>query len=113
MLSGEGVGEAAARQENRYLRIYNLHLKRVNIQYLHCYLFKLFVFNLRPKGICRGVVFFPTNLLGESRWVSAHTEVRFSCRLVNVLQTVSISIHDQASVVIEQHPNAVVTQLVT
>lgn len=30
MLSGEGVGEGAARQENRYLRIYNLRLKRMD-----------------------------------------------------------------------------------
>lgn len=52
-----------------------------------------------------------TDLLGESRRVRAHAEVGFSCCLVDVLQTVSVSVHDQTRVVVEQHADAVVAKL--
>lgn len=52
-----------------------------------------------------------TDLLGESRRVGAHAEVGFSCCLINVLQTVSVSVHDQTCVVVEQHADTVVAEL--
>lgn len=58
------------------------------------------------------VVLSATDLFVESWRVSAHVEVGLSCCLVNVLQTVSISIHDQSCVVVEQHAHAVVAELV-
>lgn len=69
-------------------------------------------FNLNSQSQCAEVVQSTTDLLVESRRVRAHAEVGFSCRLVNVLQTVSIGVHDQTRVVVEQHAHAVVTELV-
>lgn len=53
-----------------------------------------------------------SHLLVESWRVRADVEVGFSSRLVNVLQTVSIGVHDETRVVVKQDADAVVTQLV-
>lgn len=53
-----------------------------------------------------------SHLLVESWRVRADVEVGFSSHLVNVLQTVSISVHDETRVVVKQDAHAVVTQLV-
>lgn len=52
-------------------------------------------------------------LLVESGGERAHTHVGFSCRLVDVLQAVSVSVHDQTGVIVKQNANAVVTQLIS
>lgn len=52
------------------------------------------------------------DLLVESWRVRADIEVGFSSCLVDVLQTVSIGIHDETCVVVKQNAYAVVTQLV-
>lgn len=73
-------------------------------------------FNVQPKSKEdeRGqpVPPFGTDLLVEGRRVRAHVQVRFSRRLVDVLQAVSVRVHDEASVVVEKHAHAVVAQLV-
>lgn len=53
-----------------------------------------------------------TDLLVEARGVRAHVQVRFSGRLVDVLQAVAVGVHDEARVVVEKHADAVVAQLV-
>lgn len=53
-----------------------------------------------------------SHLLVEGGRVRADVEVGFGSRLVNVLQTVSIGVHDETRVVVEQDAYAVVTQLV-
>ena len=58
------------------------------------------------------VVQSTTDLLVESMRERAHVQVGLRCRLVDVLQTVSISVHDQTRVIVEQHADAVVTELV-
>lgn len=52
-------------------------------------------------------------LLVESGRERAHAHVGFSCSLVDVLQAVSVSVHDQTGVVVKQNANAVVTQLIS
>lgn len=54
-----------------------------------------------------------TDLFGECRRVGANTEVGFCCVAVDVLQTVTVSVHDQTRGIIEQNADAVITQLVT
>lgn len=52
------------------------------------------------------------DLLVEGGGIGAHAEVGLRRRLVDVLQTVSVRVHDQTRVVVEQHAHAVVTELV-
>lgn len=52
------------------------------------------------------------DLLVEGRRVRADVEVGLSRGLVDVLQAVSIGVHDEARVVVKEHAHAVVTQLV-
>lgn len=54
-----------------------------------------------------------THLLVEGLRVRAHVQVRLRRRLVDVLQAVAVRVHDEASVVVEEHAHAVVAQLVT
>lgn len=54
-----------------------------------------------------------TDLLGEGRGAGSHGEVGLTAVLLNVLQVVPIVVHDETSGVIEENPNAVVTELVT
>lgn len=51
-------------------------------------------------------------LLVEGRKVRADVEVGLHGRLVDVLQTVPVGVHDETRVVVEQHAHAVVTELV-
>lgn len=53
-----------------------------------------------------------SHLLVEGGGVRADVEVGFRRRLVDVLQAVSVGVHDETRVVVEQHAYAVVTQLV-
>lgn len=61
------------------------------------------------------IALFPvqTDLFGECRGVGANTEVGFCRVAVDVLQTVTISVHDQTCGIIEQNTYTVITQLVT
>lgn len=54
-----------------------------------------------------------TDLFGECRRVGANTEVGFCSVAVDVLQTVTVSVHDQTCRIVEQNAYAVITQLVT
>lgn len=54
-----------------------------------------------------------TDLFGECRGVGANAEVGFCSVAVDILQTVTISVHDQTGGIIEQNAYAIVTQLVT
>lgn len=51
-------------------------------------------------------------LFREGSWVGAHAEVRLRPDAVDVLQTVSVFVHDQAGGVVEQNADAVITQLI-
>lgn len=62
--------------------------------------------------MCRRSTALTTYLLVKSRRIRAHVEVGLRGRLVDVLQAVSIGVHDQSRVVIEQHAHAVVAELV-
>lgn len=53
-----------------------------------------------------------TDLLGERGRVGAYIDVALCIGFVNVLQTFSISVHHQPGVVVKEHANTVVTQLV-
>lgn len=54
-----------------------------------------------------------TDLFGESNGIGANTEVGFCRVAVDVLQTVTVSIHDHTCGIIEQNTYTVITQLVT
>lgn len=51
-------------------------------------------------------------LLVEGGKVRADVEVGLHSRLVNVLQTVPVGVHDEPRVVVEENAHAVVTELV-
>ena len=54
-----------------------------------------------------------TNLLAEAGWVGANVQERLCDCLVDVLQAVSVRIHHETRVVVEENTHAVVTQLVS
>ena len=52
-------------------------------------------------------------LLAEAGWVGANIQERLCDRLVDVLQAVSVSVHHETRVVVEEDAHTVVAQLVS